>query len=226
MPYMKHFISLNECVERIADDIAICLRRALEKRGEASLAVSGGRTPQHIFPILGAMPLAWDKVSITLADERWVDADDPDSNEGLARRLLLQGPASKACFVGLKTPHAEPFDGQDECEANLGELNWPLDAMFLGMGEDGHIASLFTATKDWIDAPGRALGVNASQGRQARMSLTPRALLESRQIFLFISGPDKRATFDAAMEPGLVEEFPVRLILHQDQVPVTLYVVD
>jgi len=223
---LRVFSSLEDCVQKVADDIRACIDSALNEYGCASFAVSGGRTPEHIFPILANMDLPWNQVSITLADERWVDPLHPDSNEGLTRRLLMQGPAAAAHFVGLKTAADNPFDGQEECETALASLNWPLDGIFLGMGEDGHIASLFPSGADWLDAQGRALDVAASGGRQARMSLTPKALLDCGHIFLVISGPQKRATFDAAMQAGSIGEFPVRLILHQDQVPVTVYAFD
>ncbi|NQV48834.1 MAG: 6-phosphogluconolactonase [Rhodospirillaceae bacterium] len=218
--------TLAECAERFADDVAGCLAEAIDKRGQASLAVSGGRTPEHLFPALAYKELAWQNVSITLADERWVDPEHPDSNERLARRLLMQGPASQARFVGLKTDHQNPRDAQADVEAALASLNWPLDAIFLGMGEDGHIASLFPDADNWLDAPGRALAVAGCEKRQPRMSLTPAALLNSRHIFVVVNGPEKRATYEAAMKPGPIGQYPIRLVLHQQQVPVTIYAVD
>jgi 6-phosphogluconolactonase len=225
-PTILSFASLDEFDERFADDIAACLTEAIATRGQASLAVSGGKTPQHLLPVLAQKKLAWERVCVTLIDERWVAADHPNSNESLARRLLMQGPAAKAHFVGLKTDHADPHEAQGAVEAALATLNWPLDAIFLGMGEDGHIASLFPDLNNWLEAPGRALGVAGSEKRQPRMSLTPAALLNSRHIFVVINGPEKRATFDAAMKPGPVGEYPIRLVLQQKQVPVTIYAVD
>ncbi len=204
-------------------DIAACLRDAVKKNGRATLAVSGGRTPQHIFPLLSGAELPWNRVAITLVDERWVDAEHPDSNEGLARRLLIQGPAAVARFTGLKTDAADPRDGCEETENRLARIKWPLDAVFLGMGVDGHIASLFP-DGDWADSDGRAVGISASGDRQARISLTPRALLDSRHLFLVLSGPDKKAAYDRALRPGPVSELPVRLVLHQAAVPVTVYI--
>lgn len=226
MPTFLPFGALGDCAECIAKDISACLQSGVEKRGRASLAVSGGRTPEHIFPVLASKPLPWDRVTVTLADERWVDPRHADSNEGLTRRLLLQGRAKKARFVGLKKNFESPYDGHADTEAALASLDWPLDVIFLGMGEDGHIASLFPGAENWVDAPGRAFPVAEMASRQARMSLTPGALLESRQIFLIITGADKRATYEAASIPGPVGELPVRLILHQDRVPVSVYAVD
>jgi len=220
------FAALEACVEDLTKDISTCLQSGIEKRGRAALAVSGGRTPEHLFPALASKHLAWDNVSITLTDERWVDSLHADSNEGLTRRLLLQGPASKARFVGLKTNHESPFDGLEDSETGLATLDWPLDVVFLGMGEDGHIASLFPGAGDWMEATDRAFPVAATASRQARMSLTPGALLDSRQIFLIITGPAKRATYEAALQPGPLGDLPVRLILHQDRVPLSVFAVD
>jgi 6-phosphogluconolactonase len=223
---MINVSTLAECAERFANDVATSLGEAIDRRGQATLAVSGGRTPEHLFPALARKDLAWQNVNITLADERWVDPDHPDSNERLARRLLMQGPASRARFVGLKTCHQNPGEAKTDVESALASLSWPLDVVFLGMGEDGHIASLFPDQENWSDAPGLALAVAGSETRQPRMSLTPAALLNCHQIFVVICGPEKRVTLDAAMEPGPIGDYPIRLVLQQKQVPVTIYAVD
>jgi len=223
---MIAFATLGQCAERFAADVATYLVEAIEKRGQATLAVSGGGTPEHLFPVLSRENLLWNRVGVTLIDERWVDADHPDSNEGLARRLLLQGPAAEARFIGLKTDHANPLDAQGDVEAALATLDWPLDVVFLGMGADGHIASLFPDLDGWQETSGRALAVAGGDARQPRMSLTPTALLDSRHIFLVIAGPEKRATYDAALKPGPIGQYPVRLVLHQNRVPVTVYAVN
>jgi 6-phosphogluconolactonase len=222
----KIFSSREDCFREFVKDISALLLGSVKKYGEASFAVSGGQTPQHVFPILARKHLPWGQVSITLVDERWVEPLHPDSNEGLARRLLMKGPAAAARFIGLKTSADNPFDGQENCEVALAGLCWPLDAIFLGMGEDGHIASLFPGEADWLYAPARTFPVATFGQRQARISLTPKALLDCRHIFLVITGSQKRATYDAAMQPGAVGELPVRLVLHQDQVPVTVYTLD
>jgi len=222
----KKFSCREGCFRTLVADISALLLGSVENYGQATFAVSGGRTPEHIFPILANEHLPWAQISITLADERWVEPLNPNSNEGLARRLLMQGPAAAACFIGLKTSADNPFDGQKKSEMALAGLNWPLDGIFLGMGEDGHIASLFPGEADWLDTQARTFPVAASGQRQARMSLTPKAILDCRHIFLVIPNAQKHATYDIAMQRGQVEEFPVRLVLHQDQVPVTVYMLD
>jgi 6-phosphogluconolactonase/glucosamine-6-phosphate isomerase/deaminase len=160
----KIFSSREDCFREFVKDISALLLGSVKKYGEASFAVSGGQTPQHVFPILAKKLLPWGQISITLVDERWVEPLHPDSNEGLARRLLMKGPAAAARFIGLKTSADNPFDGQENCEVALAGLCWPLDAIFLGMGEDGHIASLFPGEADWLYAPARTFPVASPLG--------------------------------------------------------------
>lgn len=221
---MRYFNSLADCTRDVVEDMTSYLGRTIEKHGKASLAVSGGRTPKYIFPLLSKASLPWAKITLTLADERWVASDHIDSNEGLARRLLMQGAAAQAQFIGLKSNHDDPLLGQQTIESSLAGLAWPLDAIYLGMGEDGHIASLFPGG-DWETCDGRCVGVSATSSRQARMSLTPSALLEARKIYLVISGSEKCTVLERALQPGPVSKLPVRIILHQDEVPVEIFAV-
>ncbi|MBT3237643.1 MAG: 6-phosphogluconolactonase [Rhodospirillaceae bacterium] len=218
------FPDFRTAAERLADDMAAALKDAIVARGRAGIAVSGGRTPETVLPRLATAKLDWAKVDVTLIDERWVDSDHPDSNEGLALRTLLAGRAADARFVGLKVPGDDPFSALPEIEQNLTPLNWPLDAAFLGVGPDGHIASLFPDSGDWRDAPGRVLAVQQAGDRRARISLTPNALLDCRHIFLILSGAEKIAVYEAAKTPGDMLEMPLRLIMHQVRVPVTVYI--
>jgi 6-phosphogluconolactonase len=215
--------SLAEAAARLADALAASLRDGIARRGLGSLAVSGGRTPSHVFPQLAAVTLPWQNIVVTLTDERWVATDDPESNEGLARCRLLVGAAANARFVGLKTEAQTPGDGLAACAARLDAVPWPLDAVFLGMGEDGHVASLFADDPGWRSAKGRCVAVPATPGRRPRISLTPAALLASRRVFLIVAGKEKTITYRRALELGPSAALPVRAILMQDRAPVTVY---
>ena len=92
----RRFPSIEDAAGALASDLADCLRRGIAERGQGSLALSGGRTPRHVLPLLAGEELAWDKVLVTLTDERWVDGAHPESNEGLARRCLLTAVAVAA----------------------------------------------------------------------------------------------------------------------------------
>lgn len=215
--------SLDDAARRMARALADAVRDGLARRGVGALAVSGGRTPRLVLPLLAQESLAWDKVVVTLTDERWVALDHADSNEAQARSLLLVGPAARARFIGLKTAVATPEAGHAKCEARLGRIPWPFDAVFLGMGEDGHVASLFADDPAWRAASGRCVGVPATAARGARLSLTPAALLDSRRIVLIVAGTAKADAYRRARRPGPTAALPIRCILHQDRVPVSVF---
>ncbi len=210
----------------LADDIARHLRDALAGRGAATLVVSGGSSPLATFQALAARELDWSSVTILPSDERWVAETDPASNAGMIRRELLRGKAAKATFVSLYD------DGLGEDEAALAiskrvdALRRPFDYVLLGMGEDGHTASLFP------DDPGIA-GALASRSScviarppsqpLARISLAPQALLDSRHIGLLFCGQKKADVFAAASAAGELAEYPVRTVMRQELVPLTTY---
>lgn len=203
------------------------LSQAIEERGVASLVVSGGSTPRPFFEALSAARLDWPRLNVTLADERWVAPDSADSNEALLRSTLLKGDAARARFLGLKNDAPSAVAGAAECARRLDAWPRPFDLVVLGMGNDGHTASLFP------DAPelSRALDANAplclattpASAPQSRMSLTLAALLDARRIVVHIAGDEKWRVYEAARGEGPVKEMPVRAVLRQSAVPVDVY---
>ncbi len=217
---------------RCADWIAGRLKAGLAAGEAAGLAVPGGRTPVPVFQALSAMDLDWARVHVTLTDERWVAPDHADSNEALVRRHLVTHRAGEAVFAGLKSDAETAPAGVPMIEDRLKAMSWPLDAVVLGMGADGHIASLFPHAEGLtraLDPHGAArvcairpdpLPANAPYDR---ISLTLAALLDARAILLIVTGEDKRAVLDAAQRPGADPlALPVAAILTQTQVPVTI----
>ncbi|WP_374536625.1 6-phosphogluconolactonase [Chitinimonas taiwanensis] len=194
-------VDLDICLAR---EVAAALETALRERGVASLAVSGGRTPVGMFQQLRQMRLDWSRVWITLVDDRWLPADHEDSNERLVREHLLKYQVEAANFVGLKTAAATPEAGLDAVEAALAPIPQPFDVLILGMGEDGHTASLFPCSAELasaaaLDNPRQVAAVNPTSAPYARISLTLAAIVRSRNLFLHLTGAKKKAIFDAAM---------------------------
>jgi 6-phosphogluconolactonase len=215
-------------VAALAGEIKVDLEEAIAARGAASLVVSGGKTPQRLFGKLSAEKIDWTRTWVTLADERWVETTSEDSNERLVRENLLVGSAAAAHFVGLKNPAATPEAGADWGTRALTRVPHPFDVLVLGMGPDGHTASLFPgsmALARGLDptAPPACIAVNALVAPHARVSLNLAALLDSRRIVVHIEGDAKWAVYQRARAPGTSAELPIRAILQQKEVPVDVY---
>ena len=125
----------------LCQDFQDRLTEIIRKRRKASLALAGGTTPGPLYEALSNVPIAWEKVSVTVTDERWVSPEDPASNEYLIRDLLMRRRAAGATFVPFKTNHAKASGGAATAEKRLSPI-MPFDICLIGMGPDGHIASL------------------------------------------------------------------------------------
>lgn len=204
--------SLDAC---LAEFVAQRLREALALRNQASLAVSGGKTPAGFLRKLGNMALDWSRVTVTLVDERWVPAEHADSNARLLRETLLNGPAAKAGFIPLFNAAPTPSAGQALCEQQLEKLAWPLDVVVLGMGDDGHTASLFPQAPELeigLTSATRCIAMTPVTAPHPRISLTLSAIVSARNLLLHLTGQGKRHVLEttlAAPAPGL----PIRRVL-------------
>lgn len=218
-------IQANALAERIAER----LRTALAERGQAVLAVSGGSTPVKLFASLSREKLDWARVQVTLVDERWVPDSDERSNARLVKSLLLQHAASAAPFVPLYTGDATPEAGLATAGARIEALPLPFDAVVLGMGEDGHTASFFPGgdhLAEALDPQGhaRVLPMRAPGAGEPRITLSLATLLETRALYLLVSGEKKRDLLaDARLGLGAALHYPVRAVLTQQRVPVAVY---
>lgn len=181
--------------EALYDAACEALRSAahegLVEKGRASLALAGGSTPAPVYERLSHAVIAWEKVTVLLTDERQVPAGHADSNERLLRQTLLQNRAAAAQFAAM----------QDALIMRLA----PFDGVLLGMGEDGHFASLFPGSPvlaRGLDPLGDQFVIEAPAGDpaplQPRYSLTLRALHGASSVILLITGEAKRATLDRA----------------------------
>lgn len=211
----RDFSDRDALAAALAADIAVLLTTAVAAKGTALLAVSGGTTPKLLFRHLSRAALPWEKVTVTLVDERAVPETSERSNSRLVRENLLVGEAARATFV--------PLYGNELNAALLG----PFDAVILGMGNDGHTASFFPGG-DKLDAAldprntARILPINAQAAGEPRLTFSLAALLESAFIALHIEGKDKRMTLERAVQDGPVEDMPVRAVLRSAH-PVTIY---
>ena len=214
--------------ETLAAAIAAALAAALTRRPAASLVVSGGGTPRAMYTQLALHKLDWPRVQITLADERWVATDDEASNERMVRESLLRDGAAGARFIGLKNDAATPAQGVATAWSALGAMSRPFDAVVLGMGDDGHVASLFPGSAELaagldVRSPPGCIAVQSQAVSHARLSLNLAALLQSRRVFVQIIGAQKWQAYERARRAGPVAAMPIRAILRQSAVPVDVY---
>jgi len=219
-PPATRYPDLDTLSRELAQQIAAALTAAIAARGLASLVVSGGRSPLKLFECLRTQALDWSRVCVALADERWVDPADPASNEKLVRDELLKDRAADARFLGLKNGAPTPDLGAVSAWETFARVPRPFDAVVLGMGDDGHTASLFPASPNLQSAlnPAAAagcIGMWSPTAPQARLSLNLSALLDSRRIVILIAGQSKWQTYVAASQAGPIEDMPVRAVLRQ-----------
>lgn len=201
------------------------LRADVTVHGAASLAVSGGRTPVRFFDALSGLDLPWDRITVTLVDERRVPPDTERSNERLVRAHLLRARAATATFVGLYRGGADEHVDRDLAECALDAVPWPLTVAVLGMGDDGHTASFFPDGDNLAAclAPAGNRRVETMRGAAAvepRLTLTLPALLSARAIALHVEGAGKRAVLDRARQPGPESDLPVRSVFARAPVEV------
>jgi 6-phosphogluconolactonase len=225
---LRRFPDGAALTEALAAEITVALEHALRAGGSASLVVSGGRSPVALFEKLSSVELDWRRVWIALTDERWTGSTSGDSNEHLVRAHLLRHAAAKASFIGMKNSAPDPGGGAASSWSGLAPLPRPFDYVLLGMGDDGHTASLFPDSPGLERAldplqPPACVSMIAPVAPRARMSLNLSALLDSRRIGLLILGSGKWATYERAVEDGPAAAMPVRALLRQRQVPLSVY---
>ncbi|GHE83250.1 6-phosphogluconolactonase [Thalassotalea profundi] len=222
MYQINEFPQKSDLDQALANQVAELLTQAVKSKGKASIAVSGGSTPKGFFNALSKMDLPWSDITITLADERWVDFDSEASNTRLVHENLLQNKAVAAKFFHLK-------QGDELTQETLADLNiaaksmlLPLDVLILGMGEDGHTASLFPCS-DQIDeglakCTSPLLRVMPKSAPHERISFSFIYLKQSKNTFLHISGAGKKAVLNKALADSDLREMPIRAFLQDPDV--------
>ena len=205
---------VDEMAAAVAGDVGFIVESALDARGSCLLALPGGRTPRPIFEKLAKAELNWKKVTIIPTDDRLVPMDDERSNvRAIAQAFLRAG----ARVVPIATEIPDHRLAGNSADARLQDLPWPPDLCWLGMGDDGHVASIFAGPdlQDALDAPKarRAVGVlpdpMPSDAPVARVTLTRAAILSARTILITITGQQKRELLEGAIADGQSSKLPI-----------------
>ena len=202
------FASVDELQDALYHRSTDILQQALAQQQRISLLLSGGRTPLPFYARLAQAPLPWARLQLALVDERWISADMEISNEHAIRNAFAGNPKALQQLTVMKTADASASAGVTNCNEHYARLPWPPALTVLGMGSDGHTASLFPG------AAGLGLALHTSTFCAAidalpshvtgpcteRMTLTLWALLQSQRCVLLFTGEDKWRVYQAARE--------------------------
>jgi 6-phosphogluconolactonase len=220
--------SVDEMAEAVAGDVGFIVESALDARDACLLALPGGRTPRPIFAKLAEAKLPWKKVTIIPTDDRLVAMDDERSNvRGIAQAFLRAG----ARVVPIATEIPDYKLAGNSADARLQDLPWPPDLCWLGMGDDGHVASIFTGPdlQDALDAPKarRAVGVMPdpmpADAPVPRVTLTRAAILSARTVIITITGQEKRDLLEQAIADGQSSKLPIGRVLAEAEQPIDIH---
>lgn len=226
---LHYFDSREEANEALSKAIAKNLDDALTAHKTASLWLSGGSTPMGMYDRLSEADINWSDVVISLVDERWVPPTDEASNERLIKQHMLTNKADAAEFLPFFNVTGSPEENRDMLETQLHDrVRGPLDVVVLGMGNDGHTASLFPCAKETEAA---VSAENASytavtypkMAPHPRLTLTLNRMLASRNIYLLLFGEEKMKTLNKAEKPGDEIEMPIRYFLRNDDPKLQIY---
>tara|TARA_R110002050_G_scaffold57996_3_gene130629 strand:+ start:385 stop:1080 length:696 start_codon:yes stop_codon:yes gene_type:complete len=228
MHTLNDFDSKADLDEALAEKVSQLLQLAIATKGKASIAVSGGSTPTGFFKVLSNKSIDWKKVTITLADERWVDLNSDASNTRLVHENLLQNNASVAKFFHLK--QGETLSEETLVDLNIAAVNTllPLDVVILGMGEDGHTASLFPCSEQiaaGLDESNKnaLMKVQPKTAPNQRITFSFAALKQSKHVFLHICGDSKKQVLEKALSDNNIFEMPIRAFLQGNTIDTQVY---
>ena len=220
--------SLDELADALAGDVGFIIDSAVDARGASLIAVPGGTTGPAVFSRLAAQKLPWKKVTIVPTDDRLVPMDDERSNvRAMAKVFLPLG----ARVIPIATEIADYRLAGNSADARLQDLPWPPDLVWLGMGKDGHTASIFAGPdlQDALEAPKarRAIGVMPDplppEAPVARVTLTRAAILSARTVTISITGAEKRALLEQAIADGQSSKLPIGRVLAEAEQPIDIH---
>ena len=213
----------DQLARRCAERVASLIDLALDERDRAQIALSGGSTPAAAYRLLNAEHLPWNRVDVVLGDERWVPASDPASNARMLSDTLLAaaGPGAGARFHPVPTELESPEASMEAFDRYVRQLcpgDPPIfDVMLLGLGDDGHTASLFPGTAA-TGVRDRAVTIGAGKGLE-RITLTAPVLSAARHVIVLVSGAAKQQALQRLLDPAEpAERTPAKLV--QPRTPV------
>jgi 6-phosphogluconolactonase len=221
--------SIGELADAVAGDIGFIIESAVEARDASLIAIPGGKTGPVVYRKLAQQKLPWKKVTVIPTDDRLVAVDSELSNvREIARAFLPLG----ARVVPLTSETADDYRmAGNAADARLRDLPWPPDLVWLGMGSDGHTASIFPGSDFQValDAPKarRAIGVLPdplpAEAEVARVTLTRGAILSGRTVLITITGNDKRALLEQAIADGQSSKLPIGRVLAEAEQPIDIH---
>ena len=219
-----YFETRQEASTAAAKRIAELLKKRLDNNDEASLVVSGGTSPGQCFAALAATDLEWQRVQVALSDERWVSPEHDDSNEKLVRESLLVDAASAATLLPVYAEGVSPEERCDELQDPLPVL--PFACSLIGIGADGHFASLFPDADNLdqamdVEAARLYMPVVTAASPYVRISMTLAAISRSDEVVLLFFGDDKLAVYKKAK--AMSNGYPLSRLLRQKRAPVRLF---
>lgn len=219
----------DELAEAVAGDVGFIIESALDARGQALIALPGGKTPLAIFPKLAAQKLKWKNVTIIPTDERVVAVNDPLSNVAALAKTFL--PLGARVFPIVSEAAADYRAAGRAADARLQDLHWPPDLVWLGMGAEGHTASIFAGPDldEALTGPKtrRALGVMPDplpkDAPVARVTLSRAAILSARTLTIVVTGDEKRAVLEKAIADGPLSSTPIGRVLAEAEQAIDIH---
>ena len=220
--------SEDEMAAAVAGDVGFIIESAIDARGSALIALPGGSTPGAVFAKLAEASLPWKKVTIIPTDDRLVKMDNELSNIRMIASHFIR---SGARIFPIAAEIADYRLAGNSADARLQDLPWPPDLVWLGMGEDGHTASLFAGPdlEDALDAPKtrRAIGVMPdplpAEAPVPRVTLTRASILAAKTILITITGQKKRDLLEQAIEDGAASKLPIGRVLAECDQPIDIH---
>jgi len=217
----------DELAEAVAGDVGFIVESAIDARGSAVIALAGGKTPEPILQKLAAQKIDWKRVIIVPTDDRLVPLGDPLSNATMLAKIFLPKGARVIPLISEKA--ADYKLAGSAAAARLDDLHWPPDLVWLGMGEDGHTASIFAGDDldDALGSPSKAVGVMPDplpeDAPVARVTLTRSALTSAKAIIIVFMGAAKQKLLERAIEEGDSSSLPIGRVLAGLETPIDIH---